>query len=72
MGTGGHNVPLVLDNIDIRKLTPRECLRLQGFPNNFNFPNNLPNSILYKQVGNSVSVPVIEEIAKNIMRVLND
>lgn len=72
MGTGGHNVPLVLDNIDIRKLTPRECLRLQGFPDSFNFPNDLPNSILYKQIGNSVSVPIIEKIAKNIKKALND
>lgn len=66
MGTGGHNVPLVLDN-DIRKLTPRECARFQGFPDVFEFPNSLSNSELYKQIGNSVSVPVIESIAKNII-----
>jgi DNA (cytosine-5)-methyltransferase 1 len=71
MGTGGHNVPLVLDNKDIRKLTPRECARLQGFPDTFVLPNNLPNSALYKQMGNSVSVPVIEKIAKNILITLN-
>jgi DNA (cytosine-5)-methyltransferase 1 len=71
MGTGGHNVPLVLDNKDIRKLTPRECARLQGFPDTFILPNNLPNSALYKQMGNSVSIPVIERIAQNIINVLN-
>lgn len=71
MGLGGHNVPLVLDNIDIRKLTPRECLRLQGFPDNFEFPNNFPNSVLYKQIGNSVSIPIIEKIANNLMKVLS-
>lgn len=70
MGTGGHNVPLVLDN-DIRKLTPRECARLQGFPDNFELPSQLPNSALYKQIGNSVSVPVVEAIAKNILIALN-
>jgi len=70
MGTGGHNVPLVLDN-DIRKLTPRECARLQGFPDSFELPKNLPNSALYKQMGNSVSVPVVEQIAKNILIALN-
>ncbi len=70
MGTGGHNVPLVLDNKDIRKLTPRECARLQGFPDSFVFPKELPNSALYKQMGNSVTVPVIEKIAKNILEIL--
>lgn len=70
MGTGGHNVPLVLDN-DIRKLTPRECARLQGFPDSFILPSSLPNSALYKQIGNSVSVPVVEAIAKQILISLN-
>lgn len=71
MGTGGHNVPLVLDdNGDIRKLTPRECARFQGFSDDFVLPSELPNSALYKQIGNSVSVPVIELIAKEILKVL--
>lgn len=34
MGSGGHNVPLILDEKGIRKLTPRKCFNLQGFPNN--------------------------------------
>ena len=67
MGTGGHNVPLVKDDKDIRKLTPRECARLQGFKDSFKLPYNLAKSALYKQIGNSVSVPVIEKIAKNIL-----
>jgi DNA (cytosine-5)-methyltransferase 1 len=71
MGTGGHNVPLILDNKGIRKLTPRECARLQGFPDEFIFPEFLPKSALYKQIGNSVSVPVIEAIARNILIALN-
>lgn len=70
MGTGGHNVPLILDD-DIRKLTPRECARLQGFPDEFILPNNLSNAVLYKQIGNSVSIPVVEEIAKNIFKALS-
>ena len=71
MGTGGHNVPLVIDdNKDIRKLTPRECARFQGFPDNYKLPDELPKSALYKQIGNSVSVPVVNAIAKNIMHVL--
>ena len=68
MGTGGHNVPLIKDAKDIRKLTPRECARLQGFGDSFKFPSNLGNSVLYKQIGNSVSVPVVEKIAKNILK----
>ena len=40
MGTGGHNVPLILtDDNKIRKLTPRECFRVQGFPKNLCFQN---------------------------------
>ena len=41
MGTGGHNVPLIRDNDGIRKLTPRECFNLQGFPKTFKFPKDL-------------------------------
>ena len=71
MGTGGHNVPLILDHKDIRKLTPRECSRLQGFPDSFILPNHLSLSSLYKQIGNSVSVPVVQAIAKNIAKALH-
>lgn len=69
MGMGGHNVPLVLDNKGIRKLTPRECARFQGFPDKYKLPK-LALSALYKQFGNSVSVPIIEAIAKEIMRAI--
>jgi len=71
MGTGGHNVPLVRDSKDIRKLTPRECFRFQGFPDKFILPENLSRTSLYKQAGNSVSVPVIQRIAENIKLALN-
>jgi len=71
MGTGGHNVPLIIDHKDIRKLTPRECFRFQGFPDSFKFPNSLSNASLYKQAGNSVSVPVIYALAENIKKALN-
>jgi DNA (cytosine-5)-methyltransferase 1 len=65
MGTGGHNVPLVLNGKGIRKLTPRECANFQGFPKDYKFPN-LADAHLYKQFGNSVSIPVIERIAQNM------
>jgi len=47
-----------------RKLTPRECARLQGFPEKFSIP--VSKTASYKQFGNSVAVPVIRKIAKNI------
>ena len=66
MGTGGHNVPLILtDDGRIRKLTPKETFNVQGFPETFKLPE-ISNGQLYKQAGNSVIVPVIERIAYNI------
>ncbi len=69
MGTGGHNVPIIKDNRGIRKLTPLECARIQGFPANYKLPK-LADSALYKQFGNSVSVPVIEAVAKQMMKAM--
>jgi len=69
MGMGGHNVPIILNGKGIRKLTPRECANFQGFPKSYKLPN-IADSHLYKQFGNSVSVPVIERIAENIKSAL--
>lgn len=52
-----------------RKLTPRECARLQGFPENF-IVDSVSTGQIYKQFGNSVCVSVISELAKNICKVL--
>jgi DNA (cytosine-5)-methyltransferase 1 len=71
MGTGGHNVPLIKTKYGFRKLTPRECLRFQGFPDTFKIPTEISNSSVYKQSGNSVSVPVIQAVSKKILEVLN-
>ena len=71
MGTGGHNVPLIKDNDGIRKLTPRECFNLQGFPKTFKFPKEMPNTQLYKQAGNSVTVDIIKKHAEIIHKVLS-
>lgn len=72
MGTGGHNVPLILtNNNDIRKLTPKETFNAQGYPEDFLLPD-IANSHLYKQAGNSVVVPVIHRIAENISLAMND
>jgi len=53
----------------VRKMTPREWARLQGYPNSFDLP--LADVHLYRQLGNSVSVSVIEAIAKEIRNVLD-
>lgn len=69
MGTGGHNVPLVLTDHGIRKLTPKECFLIQGYPTAYKLPE-LANMHLYKQAGNSVVVPVIQRIAQQIAEVI--
>jgi DNA (cytosine-5)-methyltransferase 1 len=70
MGTGGHNVPLILGEHGIRKLTPKECFNLMGFPDSFELPGGMANSHLYKQAGNAVVVPVIRAIAEAIRRAM--
>jgi DNA (cytosine-5)-methyltransferase 1 len=66
MGTGGHNVPIILDDKGIRKITPRECFNLQGFPNDYKLPE-LSSNKLYSLSGNAVSIPVVKLIANKIM-----
>jgi len=70
MGSGGHNVPIILDSKGIRKLTPRECFNLQGFPSSYKLPD-LSDSSLYKLAGNAVSVPVVKLIANKLIPLLN-
>lgn len=71
MGEGGHNVPLILDEKGIRKLTPRECFSLQGFPLEYKLPA-LSDSKLYKLAGNAVSVPVVQLIASRLLPLLRE
>ncbi|MBT2217855.1 DNA cytosine methyltransferase [Virgibacillus dakarensis] len=73
MGTGGHNVPLIIDDWGFRKLTPKEALRFQGFPvdHDYQIVEGMANSHIYKQAGNAVSVPVIKRIATNLLTALN-
>ena len=70
MGTGGHNVPIILTDNGIRKLSPRECLNFQGYPQEFIFPASIADSAKYKQVGNSVVVPLIQKVCKQITSVI--
>jgi DNA (cytosine-5)-methyltransferase 1 len=60
MGTGGNNVPL----IGVRRLTPTECERLQGFPDGWT--DTQSDTQRYKQMGNAVTVNVIEWIGRRI------
>ena len=61
MGTGGNNVPL----IGVRRLTPTECERLQGFPDGWT--EGQSDAQRYKQLGNAVAVPVAEWIGRRIL-----
>jgi DNA (cytosine-5)-methyltransferase 1 len=70
MGSGGHNVPIIKDKMGIRKLTPKECFYLQGFPNDIKFPSKMSDSALYKISGNAVSLPVIEKLGIQLMKIL--
>lgn len=70
MGEGGHNVPLILTRKGIRKLTPKECLNFQGYPQEYMFPEGMANSACYKQAGNSVAVPLIQRVCQQILQVL--
>lgn len=73
MGDGGHNQPVVQDRWGIRKLTPVECLRLQGFPEGkFVFPDNLSRNQQYKQIGNAVTVPLVRKLAAECGRLLKE
>ncbi len=54
----------IYDNGEVRKLTINECYRIMGFPDKFIKINNL--SELYRQIGNSVCVPMVKEISKQI------
>ena len=67
MGTGGNNVSGVATSTNVRRLTPVECERLQGFPDDWTAGQS--DSTRYKQMGNAVVVPVVEWIVQNIVDV---
>ena len=62
------------DGIQLRKLTPLECFRLQGFPDEIVYKAyeiGISDRQLYKMAGNAVTVPVVYEIAKRLMELCN-
>jgi DNA (cytosine-5)-methyltransferase 1 len=80
MGTNqnatGRNTPKVMTHMQVRRLTPVECERLQGFPDNYTkIPwrgkdaDNCPDGPRYKALGNSMAVPVMQWIGKRIQMV---
>ena len=66
MGTGGNNVPVIVKQM--RKLTELECLQIMGYPSTYKIGKG---HIAYKQIGNSVVVPIITELAKNLVELLD-
>lgn len=68
MGTGGNNIPVLVK--EKRKLTERECLRIMGYPDSYKIKENYHQS--YKQIGNSVVVPIIRDISKQLVKIVKE
>ena len=62
----GSEILIAQDGKNPRRLTPRECARLQGFPDTFKIP--VSDTQAYKQFGNSVVVPLMENVAKLMVK----
>ena len=67
--TKQDQIPLIRDDFGVRKITIGECLAFQGFPDEFKFPKTVTINDAYKQIGNSVCVPVIKRIAEKIKEI---
>tara|TARA_B110000238_G_C16094619_1_gene425474 strand:- start:4 stop:978 length:975 start_codon:yes stop_codon:yes gene_type:complete len=67
MGTGGNNVPYLVNHN--RFLTLKECLKLQGFPEDFKLTDSYSQSL--RQIGNSVAIPVVQSLVDEIIACLN-
>lgn len=61
-----RNAAVLRDDYGVRRLTLRESLRFQGFPEEYYFPKTITIEDAYKQIGNTVSVPVVKRIAEEI------
>ncbi len=64
----GSEILIPQEGINPRRLTPRECARLQGFPDEFIIP--VSDNQAYRQFGNSVTVPLIQAVAKQLVKSL--
>ncbi|MGN6437570.1 MAG: DNA (cytosine-5-)-methyltransferase [Agriterribacter sp.] len=65
----GSEILIPQDGINPRRLTPRECARLQGFPDEFVIP--VSDNQAYRQFGNSVTVPLIQAVGKQLIKSLS-
>lgn len=63
----GRGTPVVTQEIGVRRLTPLECERLQGFPDGHT--GGQSDAQRYRQLGNAVAVPCVEWIAKRLVQV---
>lgn len=66
MGSPYERIPFFFDGYSVRKITQKEAARLQGFPDKFVWPIQKTPKQVYKQIGNSVCVPIVKEIADSI------
>jgi len=64
----GSEILIAQQGKNPRRLTPRECARLMGYPDSFIMP--VSDNQAYRQCGNSVIVPLMESVAKNILQIL--
>lgn len=67
MGSRFERIPFFYDDYSVRLMTTRECARMQGFPEDYILPETNEKQV-YKQIGNSVAVPVVYRIAENIVK----
>lgn len=70
MGSRFERIPFFYDDFSVRLMTPRECARLQGFPESYILPDTNEKQV-YKQIGNSVCVPVVSRIVERLISALN-
>jgi len=70
MGDYFYRIPVIKDDFGIRRITPHECLKLFGFPQDFSFARGISQKDAYRQAGNSVCVPLVKRIAENIMQTI--
>lgn len=70
MGSRFERIPFFYDDYSVRLLTPRECARLQGFPESYKFPETNEKQV-YKQIGNAVCVPVVRRIAEKMVEAIS-
>ena len=69
--SGGSTHTHIATPLAVRRLTPRECERLQGFPDDWTLVDGMADSPRYRALGNAVAVPVVERIGRKIVEALS-